>query len=184
MPYDSNINQGDDSISHIDAEKLEFVDIETARQLATCHNGLDTLSAGVSSGRHAPRTRQLQTVLAPKPWSSHRTLLMLDLQTVNTLQDYITFLHLQLESVYQCIRHAAHSSFEDKDVLDLCGKKLEEKVSLEAKLTLYEGHLKIGQMIAGGNYDGTLSYFAQEDEDTLGAWHFNIPRPTDWKPKR
>jgi hypothetical protein len=88
-----------------------------------------------------------------------------------------------LESVCQCIRHAAHSSFEDKDVLELCSKKLEEKVLLEAKLTLYEGHLKIGQIIGSGNYDGTLSYSAQEDDDTLGAWHFNIPRPTDWKPK-
>ena len=85
------------------------------------------------------------------------------------LRDYIACLKSQLDNICKSIRQEATSLSADGVVLDRCNKHLEEKALLEAKITLYEGHLKIGRLIGRGDCEGILAYSRDENEESLGV---------------
>ena len=56
---------------------------------------------------------------------------------------------------------------------------------LEAKLTVYTGHLTLGRMIAAGKCDGVVQFDSgaggrgKGEWEGSGEWRFIIPKPTD-----
>ena len=67
-------------------------------------------------------------------------------------------------------------------MLERCNKLLEERDMLEAKLTVYTGHLKLGRMVKEGGCEGVLEFEREDgDGEGWGAWRLRVPRPGDWR---